>query len=329
MMVDRGDVLWTGLYDSKSGLGRHDIATSTFTVVAAPYATPVMAVPTETSRGTVWISDHQKNKISEYDPAAGMWLQSLDMPTAAAWVVSGTEDTPSQDVYFTEYAVNKLARKSLLGPIVEIPTPPGGGPAFDVYYNGKVYFSQWSKDRLGVYDIASQTVTEFGYPVANENGGPIDVTPDGIIAVGTLNAGYIMLFDPASSSFTAYPIPTTPAGLKDGLRSDGNGNVWFTETGANKIAVLERCQAPAPPPLGNALRAVKESAGSRLRWSDAPEADSYTAASTESREFLPPLTVRGTVTTGNTGIADLSAPGPSRIRSYRVAAQRCGQSSSY
>jgi streptogramin lyase len=244
LMVDSNDVLWTGLYDA-GGLGKLDIAGSIFTAIPVPYPQAHAAIPNETTAGTVWLTDHLNNRISEFDPGSGTWLQSLLMPTPDCWVVGGTEDPASLDVYFTEYNAHQLGRKIFGGPIVDIDAPPNTGPAFAAHAGGFIYFSEWSQARLGAYEIASGDITEYAFPVAGENGGPIDATPGGLIAVGTRNAGYIMVFDPADTSFEAYPIPSPLSGLKDGLRTDGNGSIWFTESGsANKIAVLHPGAGP-------------------------------------------------------------------------------------
>jgi len=240
MMVDSNDFLWTGLYFTDSGLGRYDIGASKFTAHPPPYLPATQAIPNETTSGTIWVTDHVENRISEFDPTSGTWLQSLVMPTSDCWVVGGTEDPVTQDVSFTEFNFHQLGRKTFAGPILNIPVPVGSGPAFAVYSDGRVYFSEWNRGRLGVYDISSGSVTEYLFPEANEPGGPIDATPDGLIAVGTRNAGFIMVFDPTTETFESFGIPTPNSELKDGLRSDGEGRIWFTESGpANRIAILD------------------------------------------------------------------------------------------
>jgi streptogramin lyase len=239
MMVDSADVAWTGLYDTDSGLGRLDIATSGFTVHAPPYSPANMAIPSETASGAVWVTDHERNRISLFDPDTQTWPQSFVMPTPGCWVVGGIEDPTTEESYFTEYSADQLGRTDLDGPIVDIAMPFGSEPAFAAYSNGHVYFSEWNRNRLGDYEVASGLVTEHVFPVANEGGGPIDATPGGLVAVGTRNVGYIMVFNPMTGLFGQYQVPTGGSGLKDGLRAAADGVIWFTESGANKIARLD------------------------------------------------------------------------------------------
>lgn len=243
MIVGTQGRVWTGLYYS-GALGLLDSGTGVFTNYAAPYGAAAMAIPVETTDGKVWVTDHQYNRISEFNPATNTWIQSVVMPSPSCWVVQGHEDTDRGHVYFTEYNANKLGRIALGGSTVTDITTPGGGPAFCVYSNDKVYYSRWSESGIGVYDVLSGTITEFEFPIANEPGGPLWLRPGGDIVTGTRNLGYIMVFHVDTQAFSALQIPTGFAGLKDGMTVGADDIIWFTETGANKLAKLEFCINP-------------------------------------------------------------------------------------
>lgn len=237
MCVDSQNRVWTG-FNGGGGLGR--LQGGVHTAFAAPYAGATMAIPKPTSQGTLWVTDHQANRISEFSPATSTWLQSLVMPTSGAWVVEGDEDPATSTFYFTCYSANKLAIKPLGQPIGETSTGGFGGPAFPVVSNGVAYYSLWSQPTLGAYDIASGQHTFFAHSLPGEVGGPIAALPDGRIVLGTRGAGYVMVFEPTNSTFEAFKIPTTvTSNLKDGMTVGNNGEVWFTETSANKIARLK------------------------------------------------------------------------------------------
>lgn len=229
--------VWSGMYFG-GGLGVFDSNAGVFRNYPAPYGGAAMAIPVETSDGSVWVTDHALNRISEFDPVAQTWLQSIIMPTGNCWVVQGYEDRDHGFVYLTEYNANKLGRIAVGGSAVTDIVTPGGGPAFCVYSNGKVYYSRWNESGIGVYDVNSQAFVEHQFPVSNESGGPMWLTPDGKIVTGTRNRGYIMVFNPGTQLFTAYQIPTASAGLKDGLTVGADGVIWFTESGVNKLGKL-------------------------------------------------------------------------------------------
>jgi streptogramin lyase len=238
MIVDSRDRVLTGLYYAPSKLGILDIPTRTFTAYAAPYSPAALAIPVETSYGTIWVTDHQNNKVSEFDPATNTWVRTLPMPTPACWVVQGYEDTSRETLWFTEYNVHKLGRLPRGGTVTDVNAAATSAPAFLIYDADKVYYSEWNRGRLGVLDVPTQTNVEYTYPV-NDPGGPLWKTPSGMIACGTRSTGYIMVFDPRTLATTAHRIPSAGSGLKDGLTCGPDGVVWFTQSGSsNKIARL-------------------------------------------------------------------------------------------
>lgn len=237
MIVGTQGRVWSGMYNG-GGLGVWDSIANKFSNYPASYGGPRMAVPVETTDGNVWVTDHLNNRISEFDPITSTWLQSLIVPTPSSWIVQGYEDTDHGQIYFTEYSANQLAKIAVGGSqISEIPTP-GGGPAFCVYSNDKVYYSRWNEFGIGAYDVNTQQITEYDFPINGEQGGPMWIAPNGKIVTGTLNSGYIMIFDPSNETFAMFKIPTNFPGLKDGMTVGANGVIWFTESQANKIAKL-------------------------------------------------------------------------------------------
>jgi streptogramin lyase len=238
LIVDRDDMVWSGLYRLNRGLGRVDAWTHDYTVFSPPYSNAQMAIPFQTCRGRVWVSDHMQNRVSEFDPSTQTWLGSYIMPTPACWVVDTTEDPRTENLYFTEYNVNQLGVMEPGGPIHEIAVS-WGGPSFHVYSNGKVYYTLWTRSTLGAYEVSSGTNIEYDHPVANEYGGPVHLLSNGDVVVGSRNLGYVFIFRIATETFESYKIPTIYPGLKDGLRVDSNDVIWVTESFSNKIAKLE------------------------------------------------------------------------------------------
>jgi streptogramin lyase len=243
MIVGTQGRVWTGLYYA-GGLGVLDTTTGIFSHYNPPYSPAAMAIPVETTDGKVWVTDHQYNRISEFNPATGTWVKSVIMPTSSCWVVQGHEDPSRQQVYFTEYNANRLGRINLGGNAVTDIAVPGGGPAFCVYADDKVYYSRWNESGIGVLDVPTGVVTEFEFPVANEPGGPMWLRPSGDIVVGTRGQGYVMVFHIATQAFSALKIPTNAPGLKDGMTVGADDIIWFTETGARKLGKLEFCLNP-------------------------------------------------------------------------------------
>ncbi len=236
LAVDDQDRVWTGLYTSTHGLGVHDVTTGVFTRYAAPYPNAAMAIPTPTMHGTIYVTDHANNRISELDPVTGTWVRS-EVLAAGTYPVGGMIEPETGDAWFTLYTFNGLGKLSPGKPIVQIPTPSRTGPAFAGVHDGKIYYTYWSENKLGEYDTRSGTFVEYLWRTG-ELGGPMAMAPNGHVIVGTRSAGYIAVFDPLTKTFTDHKIPTASPGLKDGLTVAPDGTIWFTESGRNKIAKL-------------------------------------------------------------------------------------------
>lgn len=238
LQVDDKDRVWFGLYNSNNGLGVIDAVTGAFTRYAPPYSGAQMAIPTQTASGTILVTDHFAEKVSEFDPKTGTWLGTITMP-AASYPVGGTLERETGNVYFPLYTYNGLGRWSPgATSITRIAAPSASGPAFAGIHDGKVYFTYWLTNKLGVYDTKTNTFTEHLWR-AGETGGPMAMAPNGHAVVGTRNRGYIAVFDPITLMFTDYVIPSVNSGLKDGLTVAPDGVIWFTLTFThNKIAKL-------------------------------------------------------------------------------------------
>ena len=237
MIVSSDGLVYSGLYFSGS-LGIFDPQTQTHVHFQAPYGGAALAIPTETSVGTIVVTDHSGH-VLEWDPQTQTWLQDVPTPTSQPHIVAGVEGD-GQILWFTEYAVNKLARFDLAsGQITEIPIPGGGGPAFPAYHDGQVWFSLWNLARMGAYDVATGGFTFYTFDQTSELGGPFFAAPNGDIVCGTRNLGYVVVYRRALGTLESYKIPTNAPGLKDGLTVGPDGTVWITESGVNKIGRLQ------------------------------------------------------------------------------------------
>lgn len=234
LMVSSADEVWSGLYFS-GDLGRYDPVNNVHFAIPAPYAGAALAIPTETSHGTVIVTDHA-GKVLEWDIASSQWIKNVNTPSPSPHIVAGVEDE-SERIWFTEFNTNALASLDLnTGVMQEFPVPGGGGPAFPAYSNGRVFFSLWNQARLGAYDPALGTFTFWNYAPTGEVGGPIFTAPNGDVALGTRGDGYIFIYRALTGTLTGYEIPTSFPQLKDGLTVAPDGAVWFTESGVNRVA---------------------------------------------------------------------------------------------
>ncbi len=237
LSVDDQDRVWTGFNGGTHGLGVIDAHSGLLRRFAAPYSGAGMAIPTRSNSGTIWVTDHGANRISELDPVSGEWRRSVTMLTGGAYPVAATLEPESGDLFIPLYTANRLARVRPNGAVTEYPAPSLSGPSFAGVHGGKVFFTYWSAGRLGEFDTRTGGFVDHQL-ISAETCGPMAVGQNGHVYVGTRNRGYIVDFDPGTRTFSSYLIPTTSPGLKDGLAVAPDGTVWFTESGRNKIAKL-------------------------------------------------------------------------------------------
>jgi len=97
LQVDDQDRVWFGLYTVDHGLGVIDATTGTFTRYAPPYAGAQMAIPTQTTEGTILVTDHAAERVSEFDPKTGTCRASIVLPPQT-YPVAGTLEPENGDV---------------------------------------------------------------------------------------------------------------------------------------------------------------------------------------------------------------------------------------
>jgi len=236
LFVDDQDRVWTGLYTANDGLGTLDTLTGAFKRYAAPYTGAQMAIPMQTGHGTILVTDHSANRVSELDVKTGTWLRSEAMPTGT-YPVGGVLEPETDDAYFPLYTYHGLAKLSPGLPITRIPAPSLSGPSFAGAHDGKVYFTYWTANKLGEFDTKAKTFVEYVYR-AGEMGGPMAMAPNGHAVIGTRGVGYIEVFDPVTKTFAEYKVPSAATGMKDGITVAPDGVIWFTEPSLRKIAKL-------------------------------------------------------------------------------------------
>ncbi len=236
-VVDDQDRAWFGLYASDAGLGKLDIPTRQFTRYAPPYSPANLAIPTPSGYGTLYVTDHAHEKVSEFDPRTSTWVRTVTLPAPSypVGIHLEAETNTAWSPLYTFQGLGKLPPGAAT--MQRIAAPSQNGPAFGGVNDGKVYFTYWTANKLGVYDTRTNTFTEHLWR-AGENGGPMFMAPNGHAVVGTRTRGYIAVFDPMTLTFTDYLIPTSSPGLKDGLTVAPDGVIWFTQSSVNKIAKL-------------------------------------------------------------------------------------------
>jgi streptogramin lyase len=166
------------------------------------------------------------------------------MPTADSFPVQLVLDSARQVLWITERDAGKLACFELQlenwCTTYEYTLAPNSQPwGLDIDADGNVWFADTGRDRIGMLDVASGTVSEPVTLTAGSQPWGVAISGIGLSTVVwfTEKAGnQIGQFVPATGGIAEVPLPT-PGAQPSGIDVQGT-NVWFTETAANRLARL-------------------------------------------------------------------------------------------
>lgn len=174
-------------------------------------------------------------------PGAQGVFREYPLPTAGAQPTSVAVSVYG-DVWFTEFAANKIGRISRTGELTEYSIPtPGSGPlgitTFPTSFDA--WFTEFNANKIGRISREG-VITEFSIPTPAS--GPFGIT--GEIADDAIwfteftgnKLGRLSL----AGVITEFAIPTADSGPKGITRGPYSTDIWFTEFRANKIGWMFR-----------------------------------------------------------------------------------------
>lgn len=202
--------------------------------------------------GIAWIEEVTGNAISRFDPQSGDFTRyPLSQPMA---VPGGIEIGPDGAVWFPQIAANVITRLEPAdgsmqsfpipyGQLVTGPITAGVAVASDMATgpDNAVWFSMSGTNAVGRIDVATKEIEiiPIGDPLSTTvaltqiiQRGPATTM---VISMGAANK--IATIDVFTREVTEYVVPT-PAAVPQGVTTDRQGNIWFTETAAHKFGRL-------------------------------------------------------------------------------------------
>jgi virginiamycin B lyase len=207
--------------------------------------------------GTVWFSEDwfiQPNatKIAEFFPTN---KSLVEYPVPDGGDIWGITTDNRSNVWFTQYIqrefVNasgvlvyegrgRLGRFNILTrnfTFVDVPTDSSFPMRLTLDDRGRVWFTEFYGNKIGVFDPTSQKLTEYAVPT--QSSGPTGITLDtsGSVWFTEADVQKIGIFFPTNSSFLEYSLGSgvySPVAL---LVHDGF--VWFADHGGNWIGKFD------------------------------------------------------------------------------------------
>jgi len=208
-------------------------------------------VPTENSQpygitldssNGVWFTELAGNKIgrltSASDSAASALPGAMQAVTITEYTIPTADSLPSDialgpdgNLWFTEYAGNRIGRITPAGVITEYPLPASSAPiAITVGPDGNLWFCEEGGNRIGKMNTSGTLLAEYDVPTANSGLNDIVAGPDGALWFTEYEGQKIGRITPGGT-ITEYTAGAKVFGIAPGP----DGNLWFTETIADRV----------------------------------------------------------------------------------------------
>jgi len=205
------------------------------------------------THGITWIEDITGMAISRFDRST---QQFTTFPLAnPVGLPGGMSMGPDGALWFPQVTANVITRLDTsngsmqsypipVGQVVTAPTPLGIAlsSAIAPGADGAMWFSMSGINDIGRIDVNTKQITLFPLPVplssVNIATQIIKPGPGNTMVISLSAANMIATIDVFTHAIKEYPIPT-PAALPQGVITDTQGIIWFTETAAQKFGKLD------------------------------------------------------------------------------------------
>jgi virginiamycin B lyase len=191
------------------------------------------------NKGIFWFTCESSNFVGRLNPETGAAkLVSSPTPRSLPYgIIVSAKGIP----FYCEFGSNKVAS---IDPdtmkITEHPLPDGARPRRLVSFGDTIYYTDYARGYLGQLDPVTDKVKEWRSP-----GGPgskpygIAATADGIIwySESGVAPNTIVRFDPATSTFSSWPIPSGGGVVRNMVAGPG-GDLYIACSGVNKVGIV-------------------------------------------------------------------------------------------
>jgi virginiamycin B lyase len=224
---------------------RVDPATDEVRRFPLPDSSPNANLNTATfdGQGRLWFTG-QSGVYGRLDPATG---QVEVFPAPGGRGPYGIATTPNGRVFYTSLAGSHIAEiDTTSGEATRIDPPTAGQGARRVWSDsqGNLWVSEWNAGQMGRYDPGTGAWQEWRLPGEHPQAYAVYVDDRDQVWLSDFGSNALVRFDPDSETFTAFPLPSAPANVRQLLGRPGE--VWGAESGVDKLVVV-RQPVPLPP----------------------------------------------------------------------------------
>jgi virginiamycin B lyase len=187
--------------------------------------------------GVAWYAGNRNGRIGRIDPASG---EIKTFMTGEARDPHTMVFDEKGHIWFTSQGSNRVGRLHMESGKVDLVAPyeqPSNPYGIVLDGNGTPWVALLRTNMVAKIDPSTMEVTrvEQGDPKARSR--RIEVTSDGAVWTGDEARGFLIRIDPATGQTREWQAPGGAGARPYALTRDGQGRLWFSETGPEKRLV--------------------------------------------------------------------------------------------
>lgn len=183
--------------------------------------------------GILWFTG-QAGAYGRLNPATKQ-VEVFDAPRGPY----GITTTPDGIVYYASLASSHIARidsATNASTVLQPPTADQGARRVWSDSRGRIWVSEWDAGQVAVYDPATDAWREWRLPGDNPMTYAVYVDDQNTVWLSDFGANALVRFDPLRETFDVFPLPSSPANVRQILGRPGE--IWGAESGVDKLVVI-------------------------------------------------------------------------------------------
>ena len=185
-------------------------------------------------QGMVWYAGNRNGRIGKLNPRNG---QIQTFPTGEARDPHTMHFDGKGNIWFSSQASSRIGRLQMATGKVELINPLGETRAnpygLDLDSEGRLFVSLFATNKIAMVN-PDMTFKVFSTPSDSGRIRRNAVTPDGMVWYVDHQRGFMGRLDPKTGQTREWASPGGPQSRPYAITADGDGRLWFTETGQQK-----------------------------------------------------------------------------------------------
>lgn len=185
--------------------------------------------------GRIWFTG-QTGVYGALDPVTGE-MQVFDAPRGRG--PYGITTTPDGEIYYSSLAGSYIAAIDLetgAATVIDTLTPGAGARRVWSDSRGRLWVSEWDAGQVGLDDPSPGQWREWRLPGDAPMTYAVYVDDGDIVWLSDFGGNAMVRFDPATETFTSFPLPAQPANVRQILGRPGE--IWGAESAADRLIVI-------------------------------------------------------------------------------------------